>query len=564
MPANDAPEPIDIPEHLDALSRAELVELEQRLFNSYSDLSDSAPIAELVKIRDQLREVNSAIEAADERATLLTDLATLGQARESRLAVTAEPTVEPVVESAPASEPAVEPAVAPVTAEPDALAASARPTIADIARRAPGPVVTTRERDGEWFAALTAAAEIDGIPSGGRFGSAASVLNAFETRVRAIAHGPQNRSAMVANLNLSIADDVRVARTDSVHDTTNKILTAVSRFVEERDAGGYRDSLTAAGFCAPSRTLYDFCAPESTDGFIVLPEIGIDRGGLRYFQSPAFSAFTAFTWEFSEDELQAEPTKPCPEIPCPTPLEVRAMVEGACIKADILTNWAFPELTRRYVQGVGVAHALNMSLNTLAQMVTGSTAIDYTVSANAAAMATNRGFTATLFNILEWQREDMAGDSLLPFGATANVALPRWIRALIRADLASRTGVDLLGVTNERIDQEFVKRGLRPQWMQGWQATGLAPGASGTVIGYPTSVQSVIWFDGTWVRGQSPVITINTHYDSALFQLNKYVELFTEQAVLMVNPCLTSRAVTVPVCANGSTSQTAAIDCGDV
>lgn len=569
MPANEHPDPTVLPENLSAQTSDELADLRRQLLDQFAAVRDTASVEELTGLRDQLQAVADAQTALTERESLLTVIDTMGQTEPTRPVEPAptvpatpaepEPAPAPAEPTAPTTDPAPEPA-----STPEAVAASARPTIAEIASRAPAPVVTVRERGGDWFASLTAAAELDGIPSGARFTSGRQVTDAFIDRARAIAHGDHSRSARVASVNLDFADDVSVARSDSVHDATSKILTSVARFVEQRDQGGHQDALTAAGFCAPSRTLYDFCAPESTDGFINLPEIGVDRGGVRYFRSPAFSAFTAFTWEFTETELIAEPTKPCPEIPCPDPVEERAMVKGACIKADILTNWAFPELTRRYVQGVGVAHALNISLNTLSAMVTGSTAVDYTVGANEAAMFTNRGFTAGLLNALEWQRADMAADSMLPFGSTANVALPVWARALIRADLASRTGVDLLEVTDERINRLFTLRGLRPQWMQGWQASGLAPGASGTVIGYPASLQTVIWFDGTWVRGQANVITINTHYDSALFQLNKYVELFTEQAFLMVNPCMTSRALTVPICADGKTSSTAAVDCGQV
>lgn len=61
-------------------------------------------------------------------------------------------------------------------------------------------------------------------------------------------------------------------------------------------------SLTAAGgWCAPSEILYDMCKLESTDGLLSIPEIQVNRGGLRWTLGPDWVDIYADTgWCFTE------------------------------------------------------------------------------------------------------------------------------------------------------------------------------------------------------------------------------------------------------------------------
>jgi hypothetical protein len=63
-------------------------------------------------------------------------------------------------------------------------------------------------------------------------------------------------------------------------------------------------SLTAAGgWCAPSETIYDLCELESRDGLISLPEVRVNRGGIRFTQGPDWAdIFTSSGFCFTEAE----------------------------------------------------------------------------------------------------------------------------------------------------------------------------------------------------------------------------------------------------------------------
>lgn len=65
-------------------------------------------------------------------------------------------------------------------------------------------------------------------------------------------------------------------------------------------------SLTAAGgWCAPSEILYDMCKLESTDGLLSIPEIQVNRGGLRWTLGPDWVdifANTGFCFTEADDQ----------------------------------------------------------------------------------------------------------------------------------------------------------------------------------------------------------------------------------------------------------------------
>lgn len=582
-----------VPDDLTVLSRDELTQLESGLIEHYEQVKDNDDPAEALRIAETLPRIGQRISELDEIEAKRQQAAeAIEQARraaqdrkraEQEAAEQAEQaeqaaetsTVEAPEATAdavePSPEPTPEPELAPVAEipvpdtpeeatmsetgqpqnEPVAVAASSqRPSVSEIAERAPKQKVpASAAKPREWFRALTAGAEIPGVKAADRFDSARAVTDAVIRRTQSLQVRTGQAQAMVARAHIDELGEP-IARAEGPGATTAHMLRAVEKYRQDRDY----QALTASGFCAPSETLYDICQPEVADQLVSLPEISMTRGGLQYFPSPDFSVFDDFVWKFCEDELEAGVEKPCPEIPCPDPEEVRACVVGACITADILGTHAFPELTERYVRGVLVAHAMRVSTTTLQEMEDGSTPVVYDDT-----LLGGVGFTAALLNAIEMQAEDLRADYLLGLGDTIEVILPRWVRGAIRADLANRMGVDLLSVTNQRIGDLFAERGVRVQWVKGWQTEHI--GHQGAQLAYPNTVKFLIYREGAWVRALEPVIELDTVYDSDLMRQNKFTRLFTEQAVGVANLCTNSRAVTVPLCPNGATHSGLEIPC---
>src|SRR5699024_721886 len=135
---------------------------------------------------------------------------------------------------------------------------------------------------------------------------------------------------------------------------------------------------------------------------------------------PDMSDFNDALWGFCEDELIDGVEKPCAEVPCPDPEEVRACVEGACLTTGILTAKAFPEWVERYVRGTMVAHAIRISAATLAKMEEGSIPVVY---GEDAPMLQGSAFTASLLNTVEHQVEELRAAYFLGGGDGHGVVL---------------------------------------------------------------------------------------------------------------------------------------------
>lgn len=569
MPDNDKPQRVDIPEDITGLNRDELAALETTLTERFDALREADATDdntdEMAAIADALPTVGERIAAIDAQAAKRADAeAKVTKLRDDRAKAEQEAADKAAADKAEADAKAEQDTAdrTEATQVPDTDTAADAPqveamaagrTVGDIAdeQGAPDAPANGVSRQ-EWFKHLTAAADIRGIEAGAAFQSAGAITSAVLARTDAVAKVPQGRqSAHLASVTFEdLPRDQQVTRATGAHETTRRMVEAVAEWRENRQ----RDAITAAGWCAPSETIWDLCEPEVADQLISLPSIPITRGGIEYFPTPDFSDFDDYVWEFTEPELIAGVQKPCPEIPCPTPIEQRAGVFGACITADIVSTHGFPEWTERYVRGVLVKHAVRLSASTLEKMVAGSTPVDYLE-----ALLTGNGFTATLLNTIEAQGEDLRADYLLGVGDTIEVILPRWVKGAIRADLVNRTGVDMIKITDAWIDGLFADRGASVQFVKGWQTNHF--GQAGAQQAYPETVRFLIYRQGAWVRGLEPVLELNTLYDAQLLQSNKFVRLFTEQGLLVANLCTNSRVVEVPVCPSGSTNAGTQIAC---
>ena len=71
----------------------------------------------------------------------------------------------------------------------------------------------------------------------------------------------------------------------------------------------------------------------------------------------------------------------------------------------------------------------------------------------------------------------------------------------------------------------------------------------------------LLYAAGTWVKGGTDVITLDTIYDSVLLGQNDYIALFSEEGWLVAQRCPDSRVVSVGVCPDGATAAGVDIAC---
>lgn len=388
---------------------------------------------------------------------------------------------------------------------------------------------------------ITAAADVPGFATGSTLASLDDVAEGFIQRYRAMPKGKignvQNRYG-VANIQLNRTDGLVASNYRSVQD----LVQAAS--VESRLPGG---SLTAAGgWCAPSETLYDLCTIESTDGLWDLPSVQAPRGGIEFTKGPNFEDFYAYVESAFQTEAQAEAgmTKDCIEVECPDFEEVRLDAAYACIKAGILTQAAYPELVRRYVEGTLIAqqHAVSAKLIGYAQAITGAPISISDVWANA----------LSLLHALELVAEGERQRFRMSRTATMEALLPYWVRPALRADLANRNGVELTNVTDQMIDAHFTNRQIRVQWLYNYQPLDVE--TDGIATRYPSTLETIMYPAGTFVKLGLDVITLDAVYDSTGLETNTYTAMFAEEGVALANVCHEPRRLSIPFSVTGLTA----------
>lgn len=338
------------------------------------------------------------------------------------------------------------------------------------------------------------------------------------------------------------------------------------------------NALTAAGtgWCAPSEVIYDLCELESNDGMLDLPEIGVNRGGIKYTTGPDFSSIFsgAGYFHYTEAQIISGVTKPTMSVPCPSFTDTRLEADGLAIQTDLLQLRGYPELIARFVRGAMVAHNHKINSFMINALVTGSTALtlpsgvtSHTPGAGTT-WATDHSVVTTLLTALDMAIMDYKYRQRMAVASTLEVVLPYWALAWIRSDIARKNfydadaTTDQFNITMERINTWLTVRGARAQWVYDWQdayywaqyPTG-APsawqqfGQSSTstdfVQDFPHTMQFMLYAAGTWVRGNADIITLDTVYDSTLLAQNKTTQLFTEQGILAAKTCFDSRVYTI-------------------
>ncbi|AEJ94580.1 major head protein [Mycobacterium phage ChrisnMich] len=362
----------------------------------------------------------------------------------------------------------------------------------------------------------------------------------------------QSFSAQVVS---ALTRDVEVV--DDPHALVAAINKATSLVKGERVTAA---SLTAAGgWCAPSEQLYDFCdVPDATD-LLSLPEITINRGGIRWPREPDLSGiFEDFEWFFTEPELEATdpvtgaPTaiKQCVEIPCPEDFdEIRLNAVGWCVEAGILQEQGWPELIEWFMRSLTQEHLRALSRRSILNIVAGSGA------AKVIPPTSVMGSVASVLNSLALMATNIRLKRGLSRTATIEGIAPSWFFEVLRADLAFREGTDTFAVSDAQILGWLTARNIALQFVGDWQtrAAGL-PGNLDTLV-WPSTVQLVLYPAGTWFRSMSNVIELGVMYPKEQLQVNRFTRMFTEDAIAVGKRCGESVLVTVPLDVTGAIGQ---------
>jgi hypothetical protein len=541
-------EEFEFPEDIAALSDADLataIEKAERVGATFDDIADVDLTDEQVQQIVALSEfVISAREAQGSRAEVAAERAT--KAAEARKAL------KPVVEPEPTPEPEAEPTAEVVEPEPVAASGTRRPrsVVARAAAAAP-QVVLPKPKQG---AVLLASADIPGVVAGSSLNDLVAVGDAAIAKMRTFPSGRVGGEDGTQIRGSIARIEKGVGRSDKirVEDYDDHLAALAASANEHRLPGG--NLVAAGGWCSPSETLYDLCALESTDGLLDLPELQVSRGGIRFMKKPDFKQiFASVGFHLTEAQVIAGTLKTCIEVDCPTWEEIRLDVIGLCIKAGILTNSAFPEYVRYFIEAALIAHQHKVSKGLIDQMVADSLLI------NAGTGIVASDSLGELDAVATYIRSSLRMER----GATLEGVFPDWYKVVLRADLARRGDKDLLSVTDAEIDALFAARNIAPQWVYNFQdltATTPTPPAAQEVT-IPDTATLLLYPAGTWVKGTTDVITLDAIYDSTNILSNTYTALFAEEGVALIQRCTDSYKVSVNTCTSGQTGAKDLVDC---
>ncbi|WP_019548624.1 major capsid protein [Streptomyces sulphureus] len=303
------------------------------------------------------------------------------------------------------------------------------------------------------------------------------------------------------------------------------------------------DLIASGGWCAPSETVYDLVDVACPDMLWDAPEIQLARGGLRYYRTPSLDV-SAMTWVHTEADDISGATKPCFQIPCPDPEEVRCDAVGVCLEAGILTQRHFPELVAWYLRNSMVAHEIRIRQVLFQQALDNATPVTMPVTMAA---------LSSVYAAVALQAADLIERHSLCESTAIEVVFPWWSRNAFLADLARRNGVSNDQVNPEMVQQMFTPLGVSIQW-----ARGLGPavpsdiGGQTPAVEWPSELTFLMYPAGQLQIGRGEEVNLGVIHDSAKFSTNDYTALFAEECVALVDRSVDTRAVTVPICPDGA------------
>jgi hypothetical protein len=577
----DQIERVTVPEDLIPLGDNELSDLHDRVLASFKEVNDKGPgnysqedISYSFELRDGLNKIKAEMSARKVRAD---------QAAEAQR-LTAERTMKEIQESieGPAEgtpEAAVVQARSDLERE-EAIAAAAARGVTDAFSKMLGERARTQvtERAAASLAATQAKAPQVAAPkatlpvTAAGTGNALASLEALGAAFTRMANdipttqlgnsAPRHKVATITNEFAHTADM-----------NTNPYV--LQEIIDEMMAADGSPALTAAGgWCAPNEIRYNFFnIAEEPSGLLDLPTVGVTRGGLQWPVSPAIgdvffqaggsnpaSGFGGFAfsfantsdpwlWSESDDILTVTGSvnKPTLRVPCSSFTSGRLEAYGLTLTAGNLTDSAYPEQTQNFLRLLRMAYAHAINARLISLVVAGATSFSGLGAANMPAFQ-------TILDGVELAATDYRNKFAMADDAVLEVMLPRWVLAVMRADLAWRNNVERESVPDSVIRGYFTDRGVRVQFVSDWQVRGSGlPGTSATtLVKFPATADMIMFAPGTFLHGQGMSLDLGVVRDSVLNSENDFTAAWAEETHMIAKVGHEARKYTITFGVNGS------------
>lgn len=529
--------------------------------------------ARAAEIGDRLKGLSPAADAdteVDVEATDETDGGAEGEAGEDAETPDDTAVSSEAEEGAQAGE-----LVAASLRRPAQPASRARVPLGTGNTRTPAAPATTGGKAFSEKFTLVAAADVPGFSTGQVLRNGLSDLaEAWEARMMPLITSNVNSGVDGQRTRVGLARIRRDVPSEYVINDDHEAQQKIEFATDERNLPG-GSLVAAAGWCAPSETLYDLCDLRMTEtGLINLPSVVARRGGIRY---PAdfdwASVWSSIGFYLTEAEVIAGTEKPCVEVPCPEDWqECRMDVSGLCIRTPILMERGWPERVRQFMDGAMLIHAHKINARKLAKMEALSTLITMPATPDpdpAASIVDPHGPGAfeSVLSMLELQVQYQRYRERLSQTETLEMIAPYWLRGILKSDLRKKLGIDnRYDVTDADLDRYFRAIGVNPQYVYDWQdsfSEPIDPTAFGGPVPtvWPTSVKVLLYRAGTFFQLGADVINLDGVYDHASLVQNIYTALFSEEGWQVCNRCGDSFVIELDLCPNGLSGGQQLVQC---
>lgn len=337
---------------------------------------------------------------------------------------------------------------------------------------------------------------------------------------------------------------------------------------------GVQADVTGFGYawCSPMEIINQLCPLEGTlEGMVDLPTITTTKGGVMWPATPDYSdLFKDTPFCFSQADMSGTTfEKPCIEIPCADGWD-QCILDACsfCIVDNILLSRVDDsQIQRAIAQGLQI-YRRGLNAKRIKRMVdlTKAQSGGYNVISAAELAAHGPGMFESILSFLELQVEHLRARKRLSRTTTFEGIAPVWLRAILRADLSKKNGIqDRWSVTDADVDRWLASRGIRLQYVWEFQDAGVDPTnpIGGDVVPkkWPDTVQILLYQAGAFTAIQGPSVQLDAVYDRANLQKNKRVRMFLEDMWCLTSRCGLKYLFELPLCPNGVSGGQEVIEC---
>lgn len=309
------------------------------------------------------------------------------------------------------------------------------------------------------------------------------------------------------------------------------------------------DALTAAGGnCAPLTPYYalqnisvqDRPVRDALAGFIA------DRGGITWMPPPALSSITTavgYVTEAHDRQGGTYAAKTCQTVACVALQTQQVDSVFACLTFGNLMGRSYPELVAHENNLARAAHARLAETLLLDTIKAGS------VHTTGAAV---NGAINTYFGHLLEEAAALRSANRMGASARLRVLAPSWIRDLLVLDIV-RSQFDRFAYAQDGVEQLLDRFNLNVSFYLDGSSDGgqiYAAQTAGVVLPFPTTVETYMFPEGTWLFLDAGTLDLGIVRDSVLNAQNQY-QLFAETFEHAAKVGVVSSLITSTICPNG-------------